>query len=39
MLAFIKGYLLLGLICMAIFLLLIKYDSEEYTSDDTRGWD
>jgi hypothetical protein len=39
MLAFIKGYLLLGLICTVIFVLIIKYDSEEYNSDDTRDWD
>ena len=39
MLSFIKGYLVLSLICNIIFLLLIKYSSEQYDSDDPRGWD
>lgn len=39
MLSFIKGYLVLSLICNIIFLLLIKFDCEEYDSDDPRGWD
>lgn len=39
MLAFIKGYLLLSLVCNIIFLLLIKYSSEQYGSNDHRGWD
>lgn len=38
MLAFIKGYLLLNLVCTIMFLLLIKYDCGQYDSDDPRGW-
>lgn len=39
MLAFIKGYLVFSSICTIIFLLLIKFDCEEYPSNDIRGWD
>ena len=39
MLAFIKGYLLLSLVCTIIFSLLMKYSSEQYGSNDPRGWD
>ena len=38
MLAFIKGYLLLSLVCTIVFLLIMKYDCGEYDSDDHRGW-
>lgn len=38
MLAFIKGYLLLSLVCTIIFLLLIKFNSGQYDSNDPRGW-
>ena len=39
MLAFIKGYLLLNLVCTIMFLLLIKYNSEQCDSNDPRGWE
>ena len=39
MLAFIKGYLLLSLVCTIIFLLIIKFNSGQYDSNDPRGWD
>lgn len=39
MLAFIKGYLLLSLVCTIIFLLIIKFDCGEYPSNDLNGWD
>ena len=38
MLAFIKGYLLLSLVCTIIFLLIMKYDSGEYPSNDPNDW-
>ena len=38
MLAFIKGYLLLSLVCTIIFLLIIKFNSGQYDSNDPRGW-
>lgn len=38
MLSFIKGYLVLSLICTIIFLLIMKYDYGEYPSNDPRGW-
>ena len=38
MLAFIKGYLLLSLVCIIIFSLIIKYNSEQCDSNDPRGW-
>ena len=39
MLAFIKGYLLLSLVCNIIFSLIIKYNSGQYGSNDPRGWE
>ena len=39
MLAFIKGYLLLNLVCTIIFSLIIKYNSEQCDSNDPRGWE
>jgi hypothetical protein len=39
MLAFIKGYLLLSLVCTIIFSLIIKFNSEQYDSNDPIGWD
>ena len=38
MLAFIKGYLLLSLVCTIIFSLIIKFNSGQYDSNDPRGW-
>ena len=38
MLAFIKGYSLLSLVCTIIFSLIIKFNSGQYDSDDPRGW-
>lgn len=38
MLAFIKGYLLLSLVCAIVFLLIVKYDCGQYDSNDPRGW-
>lgn len=39
MLAFIKGYLLLSLVCNIILLLIIKYNTGQYDSNDPRGWE
>ena len=39
MLAFIKGYLLLSLVCTIIFSLIIKFNSGQYNSNDPSGWD
>lgn len=39
MLAFIKGYLLLSLVCTIIFSLIIKFNSGQYDSNDPIGWD
>ena len=39
MLAFIKGYLLLSLVCAIIFSLIIKFNSGQYDSNDPIGWD
>ena len=37
-LAFIKGYLLVSLVCNIIFLLLIQFDCGEYPSNDPNDW-
>lgn len=39
MLAFIKGYLVVSFICALVFLWLVKYDCEDLTDNDKRGWD
>lgn len=37
MLAFIKGYLLLSLVCTIVLLLIMKYDRKHY-GDDPIDW-
>ena len=38
MLAFIKGYLLLSLVCTIIFSLIIKYSRGRCDSNYPKGW-
>lgn len=38
MITFLKGYLVFSSICTIIFLLIMKYDCEEYPSNDPNGW-
>lgn len=33
MLAFIKGYLMFSLLCNVLFLLILKYDCEDYDNE------